>query len=584
MKQILLGVLVFVGILLQAPPVQADSLDNFRFKDYDIRYVLKRTSNGHSQLKTIETITAEFPNYDQNHGIERAIPNTYRNHPTNLVIDSVEKADGTPWNYSTNESNNYTVLRIGDASQYVQGTQTYVIRYTQQDVTHLFADTRSNEFYWDTNGTEWRVPTDRLTVSLAVDESLTIHLTGMAACYKGSEGQNGSCNIEQAANIFTTEATNLAPGENLTVAIGFTPETFTEYQPSLLERLIQVWIIVTVVGSLIAVGIMIWLFVRYAAWSGRKKDIGTIVPEYIPPKDASLSTVASIVRPQGSSVFTAQLIDFAVRHYLKIFETGKKSLFKSADYTVEVAKDISSLTQEEQEILTDIYGGPVSVGMRLDLSSLKNNTTVYSNMSDNDKKLTGLVRGLYALREKNPSQSGWYKKIGWVLLISAALTLNPVMLIASLSAFICEFTLWPLTDKGVALRRYAEGMKMYIHVAEAERIKLLQSPEGVAKVGAVDVNQPGQLLKLYERMLPYAILFDQEKEWSKRIGGLYETTQTSPDWYAGNTAFNAAVFATAINSFSNSVTYSTPSSSSSGGSGGGGFSGGGGGGGGGGGW
>ena len=205
-------------------------------------------------------------------------------------------------------------------------------------------------------------------------------------------------------------------------------------------------------------------------------------------------------------------------------------------------------------------------------------------MSDNDKKLTGLVRGLYALREKNPSQSGWYKKIGWVLLLSAALTLNPVMLIASLSAFICEFTLWPLTDKGVALRRYAEGMKMYIHVAEAERIKLLQSPEGVAKVGAVDVNQPGQLLKLYERMLPYAILFDQEKEWSKRIGDLYETTQTSPDWYAGNTAFNAAVFATAINSFSNSVTYSTPSSSSSGGSGGGGFSGGGGGGGGGGGW
>jgi len=583
MKRILLGVLAIIGLLAQVQPVSAAGANDFTIQNYDIRYDLKRDSEGHSRLKTIETITAIFPNSDQNHGIERAIPSTYKNHPTGLVVDSVEKVDGTPWKYTTYESNENTILRVGDASQYVHGLQTYVITYTQRDVTHYFSSTDSDEFYWDTNGTQWQVPIKNLSISLAVDDSLTKRLSNKVACYAGGEGENDSCRLEQAANIFTTQASDLSSGENVTIAVGFKPDTFTEYQPSLLERLFVIWIIVTVISSVIAIGVMAWLFIRYAAWSGRKKDIGTIVPEYLPPKDASLSTMASILRPSGS-VFTAQLIDFAVRHYIKIYETGKKSLFKPADYTVEIVRNTGDLTAEEQEILTDMYGGPVSLGLKLDLSTLRNSTATYNRMADNDKKLTELVRGTYALREKNPAQSGWFKKVGWILLVVAVVTLNPMILIASLTAFICGFALWPLTDKGVTLSRYGEGMKMYIHVAEAERLRLLQSPEGVQKVGSVDINQPGQLLKLYERMLPYAILFGQEKEWSKQIGDLYESARTSPDWYAGNSAFNAVVFASAISSFSTSAAYSAPSSSSSGGSGGGGFSGGGGGGGGGGGW
>ncbi len=583
MKRLLLGGLLLLGLVFQAAPVYAANSNNFTIKNYDIQYTLKRGSDGHAKLRTIETITAEFPNYDQNHGIERAIPTTYNNHPTNLKIVSVEHSDGTPWNYTTYESNGNTVVRIGDASNYIHGEQTYVLTYTQQDVTHYFADTKSDEFYWDTNGTEWAVPINSLDVSLAVDDSLSNNLTGKSACYQGFNGQDTPCTLDQAATIFNASATALSPGENVTLAVGFTPHTFAEYQPSLQETLSRIWIIATIFIGIMAGGIMVWLFVRYAAWSGRKKDIGTIVPEYLPPKDVSVSTMATILTPKGS-VFTAQLIDFAVRHYVKIYETGKKSVFKPADYTVEITRDISTLAEEEQEILTDIFNSTVAVGRRLELSSLRNNSSVYLRMSNNDKQLNELIRGKYAIREKNPAQSKWYRTMGWILLTVAIFTLNPVMLIASLSAFICGFVLWPLTDKGVALRRYAEGMKMYIHIAEAERLKYLQSPEGVAKIESVDVTQPGQLLKLYERMLPYAILFGQEKEWSKRIGDLYDAAHTVPDWYSGNTAFNAAVFASAMSSFSTSATYSAPTSSSSGGSSGGGFSGGGGGGGGGGGW
>ena len=94
-----------------------------------------------------------------------------------------------------------------------------------------------------------------------------------------------------------------------------------------------------------------------------------------------------------------------------------------------------------------------------------------------------------------------------------------------------------------------------------------------------------KLVKLYEKMLPLAMLFGIEKQWSKQFT---ELQKQPPDWYRGNwNGYNAALFASSFSSFS-SVTAANfaplASSGSSGFSGGGGFSVGGGGGGGEGGW
>lgn len=171
------------------------------------------------------------------------------------------------------------------------------------------------------------------------------------------------------------------------------------------------------------------------------------------------------------------------------------------------------------------------------------------------------------------------------MLIAGLLLLSPFLLIAALVAFIMSFAIWPLTDKGLVLYRYLEGLKMYIGVAEAERLRMLQSPEGVAKTKINGTDQK-QLIKLYEKTLPYAILFGHEKEWNKRLGEYYESTHTQPNWYTGAalTSFSAANFSSAMNSLTTSISSTGAASSSSGGSSGGGSSGGGGGGGGGGGW
>ena len=111
---------------------------------------------------------------------------------------------------------------------------------------------------------------------------------------------------------------------------------------------------------------------------------------------------------------------------------------------------------------------------------------------------------------------------------------------------------------------------------------MLQSPQGAERT-PVSADDPREVLKLNEKVLPYAVLFGLEKEWAQELSRYY--VDASPDWYSGSGAFNAAIFATSISSISASASSSmSGSSSSSGGSGGGGSSGGGGGGGGGGGF
>jgi len=582
MKRVLLGVCSALIAILVAPSAHA-GVNDFTISNYDIKYELSQDSDGRSRLKTVETITAQFPNYDQNHGIERTIPKQYDGHKVSLGINSVKRADGSEWGYTTYDSNNNEVLRIGDANRYVHGEQTYVITYTQRDVTKYFKDTNDDEFYWDTNGTEWQVPIDKLSVQLKVSNGLKDKLNGRVYCYQGYADSKERCEIVSEGILFEARATNLQANQNVTLAIGFKPGTFFKYQPSLWDRIVDLYATIFVLIIPIGVGIILWLSVRWSRLSNRKRDLGTVIAEYVPPNDTSLTAAASLYAGRGS-LFTAQLLDFAVRGYVKIYQTREKALFKAAEYDIEIAKDLGNLKSEEREILNDIFGSSPKPGDRLALKTLKSNSAVYSRTLDNDKKLKNLVRGEYGLREKDEAKRGWFKRVGWVLLALSIILFSPVLLFAALVAFILGFMLWPLTDKGLGLYRYLRGLELYIRVAEEDRIKMLQSPEGAEKTGGVDPSDPAQLVKLYEKTLPYAVLFGQEKEWAKRIGDIYATTGNDPSWYHGASAFNAASFSSGLSGFSTAAAYSSASSSSSGGSSGGGSSGGGGGGGGGGGW
>jgi uncharacterized membrane protein len=127
-----------------------------------------------------------------------------------------------------------------------------------------------------------------------------------------------------------------------------------------------------------------------------------------------------------------------------------------------------------------------------------------------------------------------------------------------------------------------EGFKMYLSLAEKERLNLL--------------NPPGRTPALFEKYLPYAFALDVEQEWSEQFSDVLSkaygpSSDNAPRWYSGTSwrTLGASGFTSNLGSSLTSAVASAASSSSSSpgsssGGGGGGSSGGGGGGGGGGGW
>ena len=586
MKRFLLGLLT-VGLLLAGSgkmAFAARSTDNFTITKFDAEYSLSRDSDDRSKLEATWRITANFPP-NQNRGIAPVFVKKYDNHSTNFSLQSVTDENGTSLEYSWNDDE----LRIGNKNTYVKGEKTYVIKFTQRDVTKNYGDTGRDEFYWDVIGDEWRVPMENVQISVKFDESLAAARQGKAFCYVGSRGSKTQCDLSEDKGRITAKIDKLSRQQGVTVAVGFKSGTFSGYQETLMEKLIGIWHLMQILAYTIATPLVVFLIIRYRRLVGRDKELKPIPPEYLPPEDISVLMSTYVLKKYDPFKVkglpkVAQLLDLAVRHYIKIYEVKKSSLFSGAQYEIEIIKDLQELKAEEIEIVQDMFDSPSipKPGQRLNLKNLQNNIKYMTRTRDDDKNLETLAREKYGLCEQNPEvkriMRGWFKRV----LVLAVLFLSPMLLVMSIMLAFASRG-WSLTDDGLSLRRYLEGLKMYIGVAEAERLNILQSPEGTEKV-VVDVNDGKQLVKLYERVLPYAVLFGQEKNWSKQMGKYYEQVGEAPDWYVGQGAFNAVAFSSGLNGLSTAAGHASDYSSTSGGSSGGGFAGGGGGGGGGGGW
>ncbi|MGD8193766.1 DUF2207 family protein [Herbiconiux sp. P18] len=582
-------------------------VNDFSFASFDAHYELGIDAKGHSTLTTTETFVAEFPETDQNRGIERAIPRVYKGHPTDLELVSVTDAAGDPRPYETDTDDENLLVTIA-SDDYVHGEQTYVLTYTQRDVTAYFPDTDDDEFYWDTNGVQWRQPFARHSTTTVVAPELVGALAGSPGCFVGAAGSTTPCEIvrDDAAGgatssgeavasgsaVFTTRTTDLAAGENVTIGIAFAPHTFTERDTSYLSAGSS-W--VQLIAVLLLVGVAVAAFVRQFTVLRDAKGRPVIVPEYTPPPGVDLMLAAQVTKRRTKAA-AASFVDFAVRHNIQIVEKTDPGLFGSSTvYWLQLLK-ADGLNASERELAAALFGPQLAPGS-------------WRELKKNDAPLAKSIQALMQLTRTRARAEGYVGKsvtgIGSLLLVSSFVLTAVVVVsgvfsgdagvggaipgvLAAVAAILVVVTLLtafrlPLTPKGAELRDYIEGVEMYLKWAEEDRYRLLQSPEGALRTG---VNAPdwGQVVKLYERLLPYAVLLGLETEWAKVLGTYYESLGASPDWYGGHGTFNAAVFASSIGSLSSTSVSSysgSSSSSSSGFSGGGGSSGGGGGGGGG---
>ena len=477
------------------------------------------------------------------------------------------------------------------------------------------------ELYWDTNGNGWTQKFDSVTARVHFMDSSIKKAYEESWCYVGKYGTKGSerCTIAEIEDGVSFTASGLKKYENLTFDTQFNAGTFTIPEPEVSYAYLYMFLVcLGVCGAILIRPIVKFLKSREKA----KYYKGIFVkPEYQPCKDYSLAEMAEVFIGTKKDVKVGILLDLIVRKKISLVKKESK-IFKTEKWAIKVL-ETEGMSIEELAVLAILNGGSeVEDGETVEIRTQTANSTLISLAKKFDStvlaalKKDGLVENKYKIRGQS-SMAGatilWIFFIIWgmpFLMVFGAFfteifgraafgkiaygkeTFVALSIISVIATFVAISILKSKqkkfeghTKKGLEMSRYMDGLKLYIKMAEADRLKFLQSVEGA------EVSSEG-IVKLYEKLLPYAAVFGVEESWMKELEKYYKLEEVaSPDWFVAGVT--AAELSRVMRSASASIVRaSTPvssggisggggSSSGFSGGGGGGFSGGGGGGGGG---
>ncbi len=568
MKKVLTSIILSVFVPLFAHAQE-------QITNFDVEIAI----NADASIDVIETISYDFGNRTNPHGIYREIPYKYsaRGGRFSLKISDISVTDenGAVRNTDISRHSGAVKIKIGKADVIANKKEIYKIQYRVDEALNYFEN--HDELYWNITGDEWSIP---IIQSSAIVKSPNNTLLKESTCFVGKYGATESCKVSEDTGInqiFT--ARTLTPGEGFTVVASIKKGLVT--QPSLTKKILR-----TIKDNLILllpVGVSILML---GHWWRRGKDprSGTVVPQWeipdnLTPLECGLLIDEKVHRNDISSLF----IDLAIKGYFSIEKIAKKGLFRKEDFTLEKIKEWKSeVTKSEKLFLEGLF----KKGDETKLSTLKNTfykvtseitEEAYKNMSQNGYfvKNPQTVRGIYMI-------TGFITSFGSVFLngiIGAAA--GPIgigsVFVCGIIIFLFGLIMPKRTKKGVQVRDQILGLKMYMETAEERRIKMFNDPDKL----------PPQTTATFERYLPYAMILNVEDKWAQQFKDIYKGGE--PSWYHGaGKNLSTGSISNSTKSFAaaaGAVAMSQPSSSSSGGSGfSGGGSGGGGGGGGGGSW
>lgn len=591
------AVALTILLLVFAPPLTARAdVDDFRFESFDAQMLLTRAADGHAELTVIETLVARFSDEDQNRGIVRALPNDYDGVPLQTQVVSVTDGDGDAVPFEVESDRDEVRVLTGD-DRFVRGIQTYVLTYTQRDTIRAFADTEADEFYRDINGTQWEQPFGRVGVELTVDPTITTAaLEGAAACYVGEEGSDDRCEITRTADsdggtTFSASSADLDPGENVTIAVGFAPGTFvpgtvvrtpTE-QFSVDAAPVLSGVSIGAVGLGVAgIGAVLVARRRTRDAAGR----GVIVAEYGPPSDVDIVEGAELVNRTGAAL-PAAVLDTAIAGHLRLIEDPDSSDGFALEFI-----DRAGATPLRAGVLAAVFGDDPAPGDRVVLGPDRPDVATDLQRLPAVAKATLRRRGWLEKPSPGPSVlAGGIAVAAFALSVVALIVASigqpppwwqiaaiPVTGMLGVLVFVLIRYRDRVTDAGAPARDHLRGLRDYLTLAEADRLRVLQSPEG-AERRRVDTTDAVLMLHLYERLLPWAIVWGVERDWADVLDTRLRESGGDLDWYRGPGGFSTVSFASSLATIrAGSTPAPAPASGSgsfSGGSFGGGFSGGG---------
>jgi uncharacterized membrane protein YgcG len=588
-----------------------------------------------------ETITVYSTGNEIKRGIYRDFPTRYTDrYGQHYVVDfKVEEVllDGKPESYHFEDLSNGTRIYIGRQDVFLKpGTYTYTIRYSTGRQLGFFKD--HDELYWNVTGNSWSFPIDRASATVqlpGVAEDKILEVDAYTG-FTGGKGKDFFASTSSPGTVLFQTKRPLKPGEGLTIVVTW-PKGYVA-EPTITTKARS--FIADNRGTFAGLLGLFVLFVYYlTVWAryGKDPSRGTIIPLYEPPDKISPASMRFIMNMgYDNKVFTAVVINMAVKGYLKIHELN-------GDFTlIKTGPGASALSREEQAVATRLFASSadqVEVGIanrvgfhgaRIELQrSLQNSLEKVYFFTNKKYFIAGLcISFLIMIASTTLGKGGGIALVafmslwltGWTfgvaLLLKQAFSLwksavsggthSHVLRVRAIivSLFAVPFVLAELggiavvavstsfsvivilgamifinllfyrllktpTLTGRKILDKIEGFKMYLSIAEKERLNLLNPPERTPE--------------LFERYLPYAFALDVEQVWCEQFSDVLSRAYTSaegnaPRWYSGPSWNILGVsgftsnLGSSLTSAVSSATSSSSSSpgSSSGGSGGGG--------------
>jgi uncharacterized membrane protein len=578
MKKFLIFLIVVIGLFVGSQVLAAEKITDFK---------VEIEINQDSSINVKETIKYDFDDL-QKHGIFRWIPVKYkaRGGNYNLRISDIFVTDENNQHYNVEISypGDYVQLKIGDPDVFITGRQIYNIKYRIKRAINYFDD--YDELYWNATGNNWSVPIDYAQVNVKLPQAIK---NVSSTCFAGETGSNKVCqnrelikNNKDLISEIQFEQSDLQPNQGLTVVVGVPKGILQE--PVFLENikytLFDNWVLL--------IPLLVFSFCFYF-WYTRGRDPegrGTIIAQFDPPDNLSPAEVGTIYdnKMQGKDI-SAEIINLAIKGYLKIKQIEEKGFFKSANYDfIKLKESDNKLTEIQQNLMNHLFD--YGTQNKVKLSQLRNKFHADFALI-RDKIWDNLIKEKYF--PKNYRSAGTIFTILGVLLIfisisSVALFITYLglywffsLIFSGLIILMFGVFMPKITKKGAITKEYILGLKQYLTVAEKDRLKFHNAPE----------KNPQE----FERLLPYAMVLGVENQWAEQFKDIYKEEQ--PNWYSApaSQTFSAFVLVDSLKDFksvsASSLSSSPSSSGAAGGSSGfsgGGFSGGGFGGGGGGSW
>lgn len=504
-----------------------------------------------------ETIDANF--LQPRHGIYRYVPETLKRadgatQNLGLSLDRVTM-DGGYVRVDESRSNGNVVWKIGDPNVTTTGAHEYVIRYFAKYAIGYYAD--HDEIYWNISGNGWDVPIPNVTAKVFAPATAPPDRI-QASCYTGPYGSTETdCSVISAGTItgFVTKFV----GEPMTVAVGW-PKGLVA-APTVADR-VRDFIITNAVFALPAA-----VFIAMFLWwrrRGKDKSLGPVVAQYEPPDGLRPAETISLLKQNASSTFiAATIIDLATRGYLSIVETtGIFGLGK--DYILKMEKDgrqdFTTLKTYEHTIFDYLFGTAGEVK----ISALRSTTSRNYMGQFTTRLMDGLVSNGY-FQESPDKLRGKFYIAAFLMVFVGSIVLTGIfgtqgLISVALTGLIIVIVgnympRW--SDKGLIAAAHARGFKEFIRGVEKYRTPWMEQQN------------------VFEKVLPYAMVFGLGKKWARAFEGL---SIPPPTWYHGTvgTTWSPTAFATTMSGFSSGFNSSSGASSGGGSSGGGGGGGGGG--------